>query len=72
MLGRLRTGTEIVLALCMRRAVETGIWNDDDRSAFLDFIADNPDLGDVILETGGILTRLRPFAPLINHGDISS
>jgi hypothetical protein len=30
------------------------IWGEDDRSAFIDFIAANPDAGDVIPDTGGI------------------
>jgi hypothetical protein len=36
----------------MRQAAD--IWNDDERSAFVDFIAANFEEGDVIPETGGI------------------
>jgi hypothetical protein len=38
--------------LFMRQAA--GIWSDNDRSAFVDFIAANPEEGEVIAETGGI------------------
>jgi hypothetical protein len=30
------------------------LWTEDDRSAFVDFIAANPDAGDVIPDTGGL------------------
>lgn len=30
------------------------IWTDDERAAFVDFIASNPEAGDVIPDTGGI------------------
>jgi len=30
------------------------LWGDEDRSAFVDFIAANPEAGDVIPDTGGI------------------
>lgn len=30
------------------------LWGDDDRTAFIDFIAANPEAGDVIPDTGGI------------------
>ena len=30
------------------------IWTDDDRNAFVDFIANNPDAGDLIPDTGGL------------------
>lgn len=36
----------------MRQAAD--IWSDEDRSSFVDFIAANPEQGDVIPETGGI------------------
>jgi hypothetical protein len=36
----------------MRQAAD--IWSDEERSAFVDFIAANPEEGDVIPETGGI------------------
>ena len=30
------------------------VWDDDERQAFVDFIAANPEAGDVIPETGGV------------------
>jgi hypothetical protein len=30
------------------------LWSDEDRIAFVDFIAANPDAGDVIPDTGGL------------------
>jgi hypothetical protein len=48
--GRLLTVAET--ALFMRQAA--GVWSDDDRAAFVDFIAGNPEEGDVIPDTGGI------------------
>ena len=36
----------------LRQAV--GLWSEDERNAFVDFIAANPDAGDVIPDTGGI------------------
>lgn len=30
------------------------LWSDEDRTAFVDFIAANPDAGDVIPDTGGL------------------
>jgi hypothetical protein len=30
------------------------LWSDDDRAAFVDFIAANPDAGDIIPDTGGL------------------
>jgi hypothetical protein len=30
------------------------LWTEDDRNAFVDFIAANPDVGDVIPDTGGL------------------
>jgi hypothetical protein len=36
----------------MRQA--EGVWNDEEREAFVDFIARNPEAGDVIPETGGV------------------
>lgn len=32
----------------------TKLWTEDDRNAFVDFIAANPDAGDVIPDTGGL------------------
>lgn len=48
--GRLLTVAET--ALFMRQAAD--LWSDDDRSDFVDFIAANPEAGNVIPETGGI------------------
>jgi hypothetical protein len=31
-----------------------GIWTDDERGAFVDYIARNPEAGDLIPETGGV------------------
>jgi len=31
-----------------------GIWSDADRQAFIDYIAANPDAGDIIPDTGGL------------------
>jgi hypothetical protein len=50
MVERLLTVAET--ALFMRQAAD--IWSDEERSAFVDFIAANPEEGDVIPETGGI------------------
>jgi hypothetical protein len=36
--------------LFMRQA--QGVWSEDEREAFVDFIATNPDAGDVIPDTG--------------------
>jgi hypothetical protein len=30
------------------------LWTDDDRAAFVDYVAANPDAGDVIPDTGGL------------------
>lgn len=30
------------------------VWDDDEREAFIEFIAQNPEAGDVIPETGGV------------------
>jgi len=38
--------------LFVRQAAE--IWNDDEREAFIDFIARNPKAGDIIPGTGGV------------------
>ena len=35
------------------------VWADDEREAFINFIADNPEAGDVIKHTGG-LRKVRP------------
>lgn len=32
----------------------TAVWSDDDREAFVNFIAANPDAGDMIPDTGGV------------------
>ncbi len=31
-----------------------GIWSDEERLAFIDFVARNPEAGDLIPETGGV------------------
>jgi hypothetical protein len=31
-----------------------GVWTDEERSDFVDYIARNPDAGDVVPETGGV------------------
>jgi hypothetical protein len=36
----------------LRQAAD--VWNDDERTAFIDFIARNPEAGDVIRESGGV------------------
>jgi hypothetical protein len=38
--------------LFMRQAAD--VWTDEERLAFVDFIARNPEAGDVIPETGGV------------------
>lgn len=42
--------TVVELPLFQRQAV--GVWGDAEREAFVDFIARNPEAGDVIPETG--------------------
>lgn len=44
--------TVVELPLFQRQARD--VWDDADRSAFVDFIARNPDSGDLIPDTGGI------------------
>ncbi len=44
--------TVVELPLFLRQARD--VWDDADRTAFVDFIARNPDSGDVIPETGGV------------------
>lgn len=44
--------TVVELSLFLRQA--DGIWDDGERQEFVDFIARNPEAGDVIPETGGI------------------
>jgi hypothetical protein len=39
-------------ALFMRQAA--GIWTEEERSGFVDFIAHNPEAGDVIPDSGGV------------------
>jgi hypothetical protein len=39
-------------AVFMRQAAD--VWTDEERAAFVDFIARNPEAGDVIPETGGV------------------
>ena len=50
MAGKLMTVAETPLFI--RQA--SGLWDDDERLAFIDFIAANPEAGDVIPETGGV------------------
>lgn len=50
MTNRLLTVAETQLFI--RQAAD--VWNDVERSAFIDFIAANPEEGDVIPDTGGI------------------
>jgi hypothetical protein len=40
------------LELFARQA--TGIWDDDERETFIDYIARNPEAGDIIPESGGV------------------
>ena len=44
--------TVVELPLFQRQARD--VWDDADRTAFVDFIARNPDSGDLIPETGGV------------------
>lgn len=44
--------TVVETTLFLRHAA--GIWSDDDRAAFVDFIASNPETGDIIPGTGGV------------------
>ena len=44
--------TDVELPLFQRQARD--VWDDADRTAFVDFIARNPDSGDLIPETGGV------------------
>jgi hypothetical protein len=39
-------------AVFMRQAAD--IWSDEERSGFVDFIARNPEAGDVIPDSGGV------------------
>ena len=39
-------------ALFLRQAEE--VWSDAERTIFVDFIARNPEVGDVVAETGGV------------------
>jgi mRNA-degrading endonuclease RelE of RelBE toxin-antitoxin system len=52
--GRVRTEliTVAETPTFMRQA--ESVWRDDEREAFVDFIARNPEAGDVIPETGGV------------------
>ncbi len=43
------------------------LWTEDDRNAFVDFIATNPDAGDVIPDTGG-LRKIRWGRPNTGKG----
>ena len=43
-----------VIETAMFRRYASDVWDDDERVAFIDFIAENPEAGDVIRETGGL------------------
>ena len=43
-----------VVELPLFQRLAAGVWNEDEREAFVDFIARNPEAGDVIPETGGV------------------
>jgi RelE toxin of RelEB toxin-antitoxin system len=49
---RTRPITVAETAVFMRQAAE--VWSDEERLGFVDFIARNPEAGDVIPETGGV------------------
>jgi hypothetical protein len=49
---RTRLITVAETAMFMRQAVE--VWSEEERLAFVDFIARNPETGDVIPESGGV------------------
>jgi hypothetical protein len=49
---RTRPITVAETAVFMRQAAE--VWSDEERLSFVDFIARNPEAGDVIPETGGV------------------
>jgi hypothetical protein len=49
---RTRPITVAETAVFMRQAAE--VWSDEERLSFIDFIARNPEVGDVIPETGGV------------------
>src|SRR5260370_42683128 len=44
--------TVVETAVFIRQAA--GIWSDEARSTFIDFIARNPEVGDLIPQTGGV------------------
>ena len=43
-----------VVELPLFQRLARGVWDDAERDAFVDFIARNPESGDVIPETGGV------------------
>jgi hypothetical protein len=49
---RTRPITVAETAVFMRQAAE--VWSDEERGVFVDFIARNPEAGDLIPETGGV------------------
>jgi hypothetical protein len=53
---RTRLLTVVELATFLRTAAK--VWGDDERAEFVDYVAANPDAGDVVPETGG-LRKLR-------------
>jgi len=55
-LMRIRLLTVVELALFLRAAAK--VWSEDERAQFVDYVAANPEAGDLIPETGG-LRKLR-------------
>jgi len=49
---RMRPTTVAETALFVRQAEE--VWSDEERLVFIDFISRNPEVGDVIPQTGGV------------------
>jgi hypothetical protein len=49
---RTRLLTVVELTTFLRAAAK--VWGDDERSEFVDFVAANPEAGDLIPETGGL------------------
>jgi hypothetical protein len=49
---QIRPVTVVETSLFLRQA--EGVWNDEERQALVDFIARNPESGDIIPGTGGV------------------
>jgi len=49
---RIRLLTVVELTTFLRAAAK--VWGDDERAEFVDYVAANPEAGDVIPETGGL------------------